>query len=177
MKKRKKKINLIFETLYAGRQFIDIASPKYLDLKTDLYSIFLNGKIKEYCLKGFTNYTFLNTKKDYDLIKNLLLLFFYYSYDSIKMRFEVLMIFMKCLFKEIKNGDYLEKIQVLLYLFGAINSGKNLSNNYIIDVFDKNQVEYDLYKKPSSEAFNLFFEIMDNQKEECPFFQAIQQFN
>ena len=177
MKKRKKKINLIFETLYAGRQFIDIASPKYLDLKTDLYSIFLNGKIKEYCLKGFTNYTFLNTKKDYDLVKKLLLLFFYYSYDSIKMRFEVLMTFMKCLFKEIKNGDYLEKIQVLLYLFGAINSGKNLSNNYIIDVFDKNQVEYDLYKKPSSEAFNLFFEIMDNQKEECPFFQTIQQFN
>ena len=74
------------------------------------------------------------------------------------------MTFMKCLFKEIKNGDYLEKIQVLLYLFGAINSGKNLSNNYIIDVFDKNQVEYDLYKKPSSEAFILFFEIMDNQK-------------
>ena len=83
---------------------------------------------------------------------------------------------MKCLFKEIKNGDYLEKIQVLLYLFGVINSGKNLANNIILDVFDKNQSQYDLYKKPSSEAFNLFFEIIDNQKEDYPFYQTLLQF-
>ena len=84
---------------------------------------------------------------------------------------------MKDLFCELKNGDYIEKIQVLLYLFDIINSNNNLDNNYILDVFDRNQAEYNMFKEPSSDAFNLFFEIMDKQTEEHPFYQAILQFN
>ena len=104
-------------------------------------------------------------------------LFIYYSYCYADKKIEKSINFMKDLFREIKNGDYLEKIKVLLYLFGIINSGNDLDNNYILDVFDKNQAEYNLYKKPSSEAFKLFFKIMDNQTEEYPFYQAILQFN
>lgn len=63
------------------------------------------------------------------------------------------------------------------YLFGTIDSDKPLDYNYILDVFDKNQYEFNLYKQPSPEVFNLFFEIMDNQKEQCPLYQAILQFN
>ena len=84
---------------------------------------------------------------------------------------------MKDLFCELKNGDYIEKMQVLLYLFGIINSGNDLDNNFILDVFDRNQAEYNMFKEPSSNAFNLFFEIMDKQTEEHPFYQAILQFN
>ena len=84
---------------------------------------------------------------------------------------------MKDLFCELKNGDYIEKIQVLLYLFGIINSGNDLDNNFILDLFDRNQAEYNMFKEPSSNAFNLFFEIMDKQTEEHPFYQAILQFN
>ena len=73
---------------------------------------------------------------------------------------------MKDLFRRIKNGDYLERIQVLLHLFGIINSGNDLNNNDILDIFDRNNTEFNLYKKPSSEAFRLFFEIMDYQTEE-----------
>jgi len=80
--------------------------------------------------------------------------------------------FMKDLFHEIKNGDYLEKIQVLLYLFEIIYFDKPLDYNYILDVFDKNQNKYNLYKEPSSEAFKLFFEIMDKQTEKTKVAEA-----
>jgi len=176
-KEEEEKINQIFEVLYADGKFIEIFDEKNAELRKDLYSIFLNDKIKEYCVKGFTNYIFLNTKKDYDFIKKLLLLFIYYKYCYIDKKIQKSINFMKDLFSEIKNGDYLEKIQVLLYLFETINSDKPLDYNYILDIFNKNQNEYNLYNKPSSEAFKLFFEIMDNQTEECPFYQAILQFN
>ena len=176
-KEEEEKINRIFEVLYADGKFIDIFDEKNTELRKNLYSIFLNDKIKEYCVKGFTNYIFLNTNKDYDFIKKLLLLFIYYKYCYIDKKIQKSISFMKDLFSEIKNGDYLEKIQVLLYLFETIYFDKPLDNNYILDVFDKNQNEYNLYKEPSSEAFKLFYEIMDNQTEECPFYQAILQFN
>ena len=87
IEEEEKKLNRIFETLFARGQSIDIISQKYSDLQKEIYSIFLNSKIKEYCWKGFTNYTFLNTKKDYDLVKKLLLLFVYYNYNYINMTF------------------------------------------------------------------------------------------
>ncbi len=176
-KEDEKKINRLFEEIYAKGQFIDILTLNNLNLKDDLYSIFLKGKIKEYCVKGFTNYTFLNTKKDYDCIKKILLLFIYFNYYYADKKIEKSINFMKDLFCELKNGDYIEKIQVLLYLFGIINSGNDLDNNFILDVFDRNQAEYNMFKEPSSNAFNLFFEIMDKQTEEHPFYQAILQFN
>ena len=176
-KEDEKIINRIFEELYAKGQFIDIVTTNNLNLRKDLYSIFLKGKIKEYCVKGFTDYIFLNTKKDYDFIKKLLLLFIYYTYCYDDKKLEKSINFMKELFSEIKNGDYLEKIQVLLYLFGIINSGNNPEDNYILDVFDRNQGGYNMFKAPSSEAFKLFLEILDKQTEEYPFYQAILQFN
>lgn len=116
-KQEEEKINRIFEVLYADGKFIDILDNKNLDLRKDLYFLFLNDKIKEYCVKGFTNYIFLNAKKDYDFIQKLLLLFIYYSYYYIDKKIQKSINFMEDLFSKKKNGDYLEKKQLLLFIW------------------------------------------------------------
>ena len=62
-KEDEKKINRLFEEIYAKGQFIDILTLNNLNLKDDLYSIFLKGKIKKILCKRIYKLYFFKYKK------------------------------------------------------------------------------------------------------------------
>ena len=77
-----------------------------------------------------------------------------------------------------KDSNYFEKIQVLLYLYSIFNRNDNNFDIHCIDIFDKNNNdEFDPFFEPCIESFKQFCNIMDKQNEYCPFYQAILQFN
>ena len=77
-----------------------------------------------------------------------------------------------------KDSNYFEKIQELLYLYSIFNRNDNNFDIHCIDIFDKNNNdEFDPFFEPCIESFKQFCNIMDKQKENCPFYQAILQFN
>ena len=123
--------------------------------------------------KGLKKYIFHNSKKEYNIIKKLLILFFCQNME--KDIFEHYILHFKHRFPTLNKGDYLTRIKVLLYYYRYYNE-KELFSNPIIDVYDENNNKYKYYK-PFYDAFQLFLNIMDKQEEKCHFYQSIHQFN
>ena len=89
--------------------------------------------------------------------------------------FKYYIIHFEYIFPFLNKGDYLARIKVLIYFYHYYDE-KNLIENPIIDIYEENNNYYKNYK-PFFNAFELFFNILDSQREGCPFYQAIHQFN
>ena len=172
--KTKEEIDFLFEKICKEGRIYDINN--YSELKDKLNSLFLDKTLEEYCKLGFKKYIFKNSKEDYEIVKKIVILYmFYENYYSCTSLVNYLNP-IKLILANIKNGTYLEKIQVLLYLFDNIYKGRDIFNNEIINIFGKND-NFSIYIEPCIEAFKVFFEIIDKQKVECPFYQTLLQFN
>ena len=166
--------NLLKEALEYENENKDNLDSKLLN---KLSSLFLNVLLKEYCRKGFNKYIFNNSKYDYEYLKKIIILYIFYEYnDSKKLRSFYIEEIRENL-KRMKNAKYLERIQILLFLFNNIENRKCNVNYYFIDIFEESNNSFNIFYNPCIKAFDLFFEILDKQNEECPFFQAILQLN
>ena len=173
--KEQEKLNELFKEIYKDKEIKNLIN--YPKLKNELFSLFSNDILIKYCKNGFNNYIFRNSKEDYENVKKITLLYIYYEYYF---NYEYLESFIKPIINiisRIQNCNYLEKIQILLYLFYNISKYQDITKISIIDIFEKNDKIFNIFSGPCKEAFKLFFEIMDKQSEKCPFYQAILQFN
>ena len=143
------------------------------DEKDKIGKILEEKNYKDFFEKGLTKYIFHNSKEDYIIMKQLLILYFYNKMP--KKKFNLYIYHFKDIFPIVSKGDYLTRIKILIYYY-HYNEEKYLFENLIIDIYDEKNNDYENYK-PFFDAFKLFFNIMDNQREECPFYQGIHQFN
>ena len=140
----------------------------------------MNTKIivTEYCKEGLQKYTFKNSKYDSDIIKKIVFLYGLYKYYNSDLAIEFCIGIIQHNLLKLKDSNYFEKIQVLLYLYSIFNRNDNNFDIHCIDIFDKNNNdEFDPFFEPCIESFKQFCNIMDKQKENCSFYQAILQFN
>ena len=163
----KKEISLLFQK---------ILNKDYVENNEDKNKIWILLEDKHYIDfldKGILKYIFHNSKEEYIIMKQLLILFFYNKMPIYLFKYYI--IHFEYIFPFLNKGDYLARIKVLIYFYHYYDE-KNLIENPIIDIYDENNNYYKNYK-PFFNAFELFFNIIDNQREGCPFYQAIHQFN
>ena len=170
------KINKVFNALNSEEN--EVKNLKDTNLKNELNSIFSDNILVKFCELGFNNYIFRNNKTDYEIIKKIIFIYVYYKYyfeNHVSCKYYISEI--KSCLSKLENTDYLEKIQMFLFLFNIIDNEMDKSLNFFIDIFEKSNNEFNIYYGPCIESFNLFFDIIDKQTEKCPFYQAILQFN
>ena len=148
------------------------------NLLNRLFSLCSNDTITDYFEQGFQKYIFRNSKHDYENIKKFILLYSifksHYSYSLNKFYTELI----RNILLKMKEANYLEKIQVLLYIYFLMSREYSDREIHCIDIYNKNNNEKNnLYYSSCLEAFNLFFDIIDKQEEHFPFYQTILQFN
>ena len=163
----KKEISLLFQK---------ILNKDYVENNEDKNKIWILLEDKHYIDfldKGILKYIFHNSKEEYIIMKQLLILFFYNKMPIYLFKYYI--IHFEYIFPFLNKGDYLARIKVLIYFYHYYDE-KNLIENPIIDIYEENNNYYKNYK-PFFNAFELFFNIIDNQREGCPFYQAIHQFN
>ena len=167
-------INEIFDKIVINEKKIERSK----ELLNNLTSLFSDGTLIEYCKEGFQKYIFKNSKYDSDIIKKIVFLYGIYKYYYSDLAIKLCIIIFQHILLKLKDANYSEKIQVLLYLFTIFSRNDNNFDIHCIDIFDKNNNdEFDSFYEPFMESFNQFCNIMDKQKEHCPFYQAILQFN
>ena len=172
--KKEFEMNKIFNNIFTKEKKFE----KNEGLLINLSSLLSDGVLIEYCKEGFKKYNFRNSKYDYDIIKKIVLLYSLYKYYDSALAIDFCTNLIKSNLLKIKDATYLEKIQVLLYLYTFLNKDNNNFDIRCIDIFDKkNNDIFDPYVDPCIESFNQFCDIIDKQKENCPFYQAILQFN
>ena len=160
-------INNFFEHISNKKFQID-------DEEKNKISLFLESKdFKNFFSQGFNEYIFHDTKREYNLMKKLLILYFLITFDDENIQF--FLIRLKNIFKYLNKVDYLTRIKVFIYYYQYYEQ-INLINCKIIDIYDEENNEF-LQFRPIFDSFKLFFKILDNQKEKCLFYQAIHQFN
>ena len=163
----KKEISLLFQK---------ILNKDYVENNEDKNKIWILLEDKHYIDfldKGILKYIFHNSKEEYIIMKQLLILFFYNKMPIYLFKYYI--IHFEYIFPFLNKGDYLARIKVLIYFYHYYDE-KNLIENPIIYIYEENNNYYKNYK-PFFNAFELFFNIIDNQREGCPFYQAIHQFN
>ena len=152
--------------------------------KDKLYNIDKNdiNKLSEavYDLfNGFQYYKFENSKRHYKIVKDivsfslnyfeLIILGKYYSYRK---NYEILL-------DSMINLEYIDRIKILVSFMVKIMRSIDDKKIYydmfhLVDIDDENSYEKFPFVKS---AFDVFYKILDNLSEDCPFFQAIHQFN
>ena len=135
---------------------------------------------RKYCELGFKKFNFKNTKEEYEKIKKLCFLYIlkYFNYKINNMEFNNVLFNFFYLKGKMTNLEYIDKIHVLL---GFINDKifdedkrstpcqyylVNLDDNYMDDSF-----------KYSVKAYDLFFRIINELKEDSAFFICLTQIN
>ena len=163
-----------------------------LDTKTniskDISQLFLR------LLNGFNEFTFCNSKKDYDNVKYLSFILLYRYLSEAKNYFYIYTANYKSLLKSIVNLDYIDRIKVLITFISNYYSNLfeeklvKTSNNVfkkkmigptddflvLINIDDKNRINKYSYIKS---AFEILYKIIDELSEDCALFKIIQQFN
>ena len=163
----RKKIDSLYESI-AIKNFLVNAEER-----NEITKLFDNNDYKAFFSKGFNKYIFHDTKREYNLMKKLLLLFFSISLDEEDIQH--LLIRLKRIFKYLNKGDYLTRIKIFIYFYQYYEE-VHLTDCKIIDIYDQNNNEFSKFL-PIFESFKLFFKILDNQEEKSSFYQAIHQFN
>ena len=129
-------------------------------------------------MKYYKKYNFRNSKYDFDIIKKIVSLYCLYKYYVSNQASIICIELIKNNLLQMKDASYLEKIQVLLYLFIIFSKDSYNFDIRCIDIFDKNNNNiYDPYTDLCIDSFKQFCDIMDKQQEHFPFYQAILQFN
>ena len=128
---------------------------------------------------GFLYYKFENSKRHYKIIKDIvsfslnffenILLGKYYSFRK---NYEILL-------DSMINLEYIDRIKILIsFMVKFIDTIEDEKVCYdmfhLIDIDDDNSYKKFPYIK---KGFDIFYKIIDNLTEECPFFQFIHQFN
>ena len=152
-------------------------SDQLYNIKKDDIDICKNCE-DEIC-KGFSNIKFENSKRHYTIIKNIVSFSLNYyasiflgKYYTFRKNYEILL-------DSMINLEYIDRIKILItFLLKIINSIGNKKVEYnmfnLIDIDNKSSYENFPFVK---DAFDLFYQIIDELNEESALFQAIAQFN
>ena len=134
--------------------------------------------------ENFEEYEFENNKEDYENIQNILLIILYYYSEEFGKYFIIFIKNYQMLLNYIINLEYIDRIKILIsFVIKTLRNIKNFDNhNKIISYNWLNLINLDdeeTYKKYPfiKNAFDIFYNIIDNLTEDCLFFQKIQQFN
>ena len=174
-KKKECDINKLFNDIFINEKQIKKINQDLLD---KLESLFSDEILIGYCKEGFKKYNFRNSKYDFDIIKKIVSLYCLYKYYVSNQASIICIELIKNNLLQMKDASYLEKIQVLLYLFIIFSKDSYNFDIRCIDIFDKNNNNiYDPYTDLCINSFKQFCDIMDKQQEHFPFYQAILQFN
>lgn len=169
LNEEKNKINNLFQDINKN----NLEKERYLEQINQLFKE--NSYYYKIFKKGFKNYIFNNSKSHYEIIKKLVYLYiislFNKGTDGMNDAFSSF----QSIIKKISDSDYLTKIKVLIYFFNYVKDIL-FYKIHIIDIYNESNNQYDNYKA-CFDSFNIFFKIMDNQKEKCAFYQGIHQFN
>ena len=137
-------------------------------------------------LNGFKEFEFENSEETYDIVKNIVLMILYSYSEEIE---NFIYIFIKNyneLLGLIKKFDYIDRIKILISfiirILYNIESETDVYGNIIVsyDYLDLIDIDNEnTYKKYPfvKNAFDIFYNIIDDLTEDSPFFQGILQFN
>lgn len=134
-------------------------------------------------LTGFKEYELENTKKDYENVKNIVLVILYFYSEEFNKYFLIFINNYKKLLKSIINLEYIDQIKIMIsFIIKTLANIKEVDNNKIVTYNWLNLINLDdeeSYKKFPyvKKAFDIFYFIIDNLTEDSPFFQSILQFN
>ena len=144
----------------------------------------VNDKILK-ILHGFNDFTFGNKEEDYEIIKIIILMIIYsYSEEMADYIYIVYNNYYEIL-KEIINLEYIDRIKILIsFIIRVLDNinEKDYNGNPCLP-FDKLTIIHiekeETYKNYPyvKNAFDIFYNIIDNLTEDSPFFQGILQFN
>ena len=135
---------------------------------------------RKYCELGFKKFNFKNTKEEYEKIKKLCFLYIlkYFNYKINNMEFNSVLFNFFFLMKKMTNLEYIDKIHILL---GFINDKifdedkrETPCQYYLINLDDNN---IDDSFKYSVKAYDLFFRIINELKEDSAFFICLTRIN
>ena len=130
-------------------------------------------------MDGFQTFKFKNTKRQYNIIKDITSFSLNYyaelflgKYYSFRKNYEILL-------DSMINLEYIDRIKILLtFMVKIIRNSKKKKVYYdfihLIDIDNEKSYEKFTFVK---DAFDIFYKIIDNLTEDCPLFQAIHQFN
>ena len=153
---------------------------------------FVRGKNKEEILKilnvfenGFKKYYFENKMHDYKTIKYLSFIVLCIKASTIKNNNSLIGNYFsnfKKILKSIVSLEYIDRIKVLIGFI--INFCENIKDDMNESTLDDSVDLFDLDDKESLKkypyikgAYDEFYKIIDNLKEECPLYQGILYFN
>ena len=134
-------------------------------------------------LTGFKEYELENTKKDYENVKNIVLVILYFYSEEFNKYFLIFINNYKKLLKSIINLEYIDQIKIMIsFIIKTLGNIKEVDYNKIVTYNWLNLINLDdeeSYKKFPyvKKAFDIFYFIIDNLTEDSPFFQSILQFN
>ena len=136
-------------------------------------------KLMSELMDGFQEFKFKNTKRQYNIIKDITSFSINYyaelflgKYYSFRKNYEILL-------DSMINLEYIDRIKILLTFMVKIirNSEKKKVFYDFIHLIDiDNEKSYEKFPFVK-DAFDIFYKIIDNLTEDCPLFQAIYQFN
>ena len=136
-------------------------------------------KLMSELMDGFQTFKFKNTKRQYNIIKDITSFSINYyaelflgKYYSFRKNYEILL-------DSMINLEYIDRIKILLTFMVKIirNSEKKKVFYDFIHLIDiDNEKSYEKFPFVK-DAFDIFYKIIDNLTEDCPLFQAIYQFN
>lgn len=159
--------------------FIEDNKDKLYNVDKNDANIFVNliGKLVD----GFRNFNFQNTKRHYKIIKNITSFCINYCYDLFLGKYYSLRKNYEILLDSMLNLEYIDRIKILITFMKklmdtAVDENENIFYEmfHLIDV--DNDKSYELFSFVK-DAFDVFYKIIDELTEDCPFFKAIDQFN
>ena len=128
---------------------------------------------------GFQNYKFENSKRHYKIIKDIVAFSLNYfesillgKYYTFRKNYEILL-------DSMLNLEYIDRIKILItFIVNIMRSIEGKKVNYdmfhLVNIDEEDSYEEFHFVK---DAFDVFYQIIDNLTEDCPFFQALHQFN
>ena len=130
-------------------------------------------------LDGFNRYNFENTKEHYIIIKDITSFFINYIADILLGKYYIFRKNYEILIDKMLNLEYIDRIKILITFMIKITKIVGKEKVYydmfnLIDLDNKKSYENFPFVK---NAFDIFYKIIDDMKEDCPFFQALHQFN
>lgn len=136
-------------------------------------------------LDGFNEFEFENNEKDYEIVKNIVLMILYSYSEEMEYYFYIYFQNYNEILKLIINLEYIDRIKILISFILRVLDNINFKGKYenLINAYDhlklinideeETYINYPYVKK----AFDIFYNIIDNLTEESLFYQAILQFN
>lgn len=183
----KKKFNIPNDILISMENILNIYITNFNNEEVLLGGIDVEKELSVFnkiiaIVKGFKEFEFENSEKDYEIIKNIALFIIYSYADEIDNSIYICLNNYYKILNSLINLEYIDRIKILISFIKRfldniiIDKNKTIIYDFLtlVNLDDENSSKkYPFVKK----AFEIFYKIIDNLTEDSPLFQGILQFN